>query len=48
MREIFSVTIANPQHWEKLIHVKFNSYKISGEHPKPFLRRVISLLRMQV
>ena len=48
MRIILSVKLSNPQHREKLIHAKFNSYKISGENPKPLLHRVISLSRIQV
>ena len=43
MRKMFSVIITDAQNPEELIRAKFNSYKISRENPKTFLRRVISL-----
>ena len=48
MRITFSEKLTNLKHPEKLIHAKFNAYKISGENTKPLLRRVIFLSRIQV
>lgn len=48
MRTILPLKITNPQHPEKVIYAKSNTYKISGKIPKPFLHRVISLLMIQV